>query len=86
MLRELAASGVFVTAHPDVILALGTKEVLYRTRDIGWGVIRTCIAALSNCVLSFPCGSPVGLASSSNTAAMAESAYGRSSLQAPAPF
>ena len=37
MLREVAASGVFVSTHPDVILKLGTKEVLYRTRDIGWG-------------------------------------------------
>ncbi len=37
MLREVAASGVFVSAHPDVILKLGTKEVLYQTRDIGWG-------------------------------------------------
>jgi hypothetical protein len=37
MLRDVSASGVFVSAHPDVILALGTKEVLYRTRDIGWG-------------------------------------------------
>jgi hypothetical protein len=37
MLREVAASGVFVSAHPDIILKLGTKEVLYRTRDIGWG-------------------------------------------------
>src|SRR6267142_277503 len=37
MLRDVAASGVFVSAHPDVILKLGTKEVLYRTRDIGWG-------------------------------------------------
>ena len=37
MLREVAASGVFVSAHPDVILELGTKEVLYRTRDLGWG-------------------------------------------------
>lgn len=37
MLREIAASGVFVSAHPDVILKLGTKEVLYRTREIGWG-------------------------------------------------
>ena len=37
MLREVAASGVFVSAHPEVILKLGTKEVLYRTRDIGWG-------------------------------------------------
>ena len=37
LLREVAAAGVFVSAHPDVILKLGTKEVLYRTRDIGWG-------------------------------------------------
>lgn len=37
LLREVAASGVFVSAHPDIILKLGTKEVLYRTRDIGWG-------------------------------------------------
>src|SRR5512138_326261 len=37
MLREVAATGVFVSAHPDIILMLGTKEVLYRTRDIGWG-------------------------------------------------
>lgn len=37
MLREVAATGVFVSAHPDVILELGTKEVLYRTRNLGWG-------------------------------------------------
>jgi len=37
MLCEISASGIFVSAHPDVILKLGTKEVLYRTRDIGWG-------------------------------------------------
>lgn len=37
MLREVAAAGVFVSAHPDVIMKLGTKDVLYRTRDIGWG-------------------------------------------------
>lgn len=37
MLREVAATGVFVSTHPDVIVKLGTKDVLYRTRDIGWG-------------------------------------------------
>jgi len=37
MLRQVAAADIFVSAHPDVILKLGTKEVLYRTRDIGWG-------------------------------------------------
>jgi hypothetical protein len=37
MLREVAAEGVFVSAHPDVILKMGTKQVLYQTRHIGWG-------------------------------------------------
>ncbi len=37
MLRDVAAAGIFVSAHPDVILKMGTKEVLYRTRAIGWG-------------------------------------------------
>ncbi len=38
ILREVAAAGVFVSGHPDVIAKLGTKEVLYTTRDIGWGL------------------------------------------------
>ncbi|MCK1480328.1 Cj0069 family protein [Bradyrhizobium sp. 197] len=37
LLRDVAARGVWVSAHPDVILKMGTKEVLYRTRSIGWG-------------------------------------------------
>src|SRR6202035_4632118 len=37
VLRELAASGVWVSAHPDVILKMGTKQVLYDTRELGWG-------------------------------------------------
>jgi hypothetical protein len=37
ILRHVAASGVWVGSHPDVILRMGTKEVLYRTRDVGWG-------------------------------------------------
>jgi hypothetical protein len=37
MLREVADAGVFVSAHPDSILKLGTKEVLYTTRGLGWG-------------------------------------------------
>lgn len=37
MLRDVAAAGVFVSAHPDVILKMGTKEVLYTTRELGWG-------------------------------------------------
>jgi hypothetical protein len=37
MLREAASAGVFVSTHPDIVLQLGTKEVLFRTREIGWG-------------------------------------------------
>ncbi|UPJ55266.1 Cj0069 family protein [Bradyrhizobium sp. 192] len=37
MLRDVANRGMWVSAHPDVILKMGTKEVLYRTRSKGWG-------------------------------------------------
>ncbi|MBR0825717.1 Cj0069 family protein [Bradyrhizobium manausense] len=37
LLREVAARGPWVSAHPDVILKMGVKDVLYRTRHLGWG-------------------------------------------------
>lgn len=37
LLREVARRGPWVSAHPDVILKMGAKEVLYRTRHLGWG-------------------------------------------------
>ena len=37
VLSEVAACGVWVSAHPEVITKIGTKEVLYRTRELGWG-------------------------------------------------
>jgi len=37
MLRDVAGAGIFVSAHPDIILKLGTKEVLFRTRNLEWG-------------------------------------------------
>jgi hypothetical protein len=37
LLRDVAARGPWVSTHPDVILKMGTKEVLYRTRTMGWG-------------------------------------------------
>jgi hypothetical protein len=37
MLRDVASKGVWVSAHPDVILKMGVKEVLYITRHLGWG-------------------------------------------------
>ena len=37
ILRDVASRGVWVSAHPDVILKMGVKEVLYRTKHLGWG-------------------------------------------------
>jgi uncharacterized protein DUF6815 len=37
LLREVASRGVWVSAHPDVILKMGVKEVLHRTKQLGWG-------------------------------------------------
>ena len=37
MLRDVASHGPWVSAHPDVILKMGVKEVLYRTKHLGWG-------------------------------------------------
>jgi hypothetical protein len=37
LLLDVAARGCFVSAHPDTILKIGTKEVLYTTRDMAWG-------------------------------------------------
>jgi hypothetical protein len=37
LLREIAGQGIWVSAHPDVILKMGVKTVLYDTRELGWG-------------------------------------------------
>ncbi|WP_372784037.1 Cj0069 family protein [Phenylobacterium sp.] len=37
LLREAAAAGLFVSAHPDVAGKMGVKAVLHRTRTLGWG-------------------------------------------------
>ena len=37
LLRDVAATGRLISAHPDVILKMGVKEVLHCTRHLGWG-------------------------------------------------
>src|SRR5437016_614355 len=37
LLQEVADRGTFVSAHPDTIRKMGTKEVLVRTREMSWG-------------------------------------------------
>jgi hypothetical protein len=37
ILRDVAAAGVAVSGHPDVIDRIGVKAVLWQTRAMGWG-------------------------------------------------
>ena len=37
LLRDVAALGPWVSAHPDTILKMGVKEVLHRTKHLGCG-------------------------------------------------
>ena len=54
LLREVAASGPWVSAHPDTILKMGTKEVLYRTKHLGWGTDTHLYRSAEEFTAAFP--------------------------------
>ena len=54
LLRELASAGVFVSAHPDCVLRLGTKDVLVETRDLPFGSDVQRIANLAQLAAELP--------------------------------
>ena len=54
VLRKVAATGIFVSTHPDVIDRMGTKEVLVRTRDMGWGSDTHLYASHAALLSEFP--------------------------------
>ncbi len=54
VLLDVAANGVLVSTHPDVILKMGTKEVLYRTRELGWGTDTHLYASADELREQFP--------------------------------
>ena len=58
LLAQIADAGAFVSAHSDVIVKMGTKEVLYRTRQMSWG----CDTRLYNTVVELRERLPVCLA------------------------
>ena len=60
LLRDVASRGPWVSAHPDVILKMGVKEVLYRTKHLGWG----CDTHLYRTTAEFGAEFPVRLQSS----------------------
>lgn len=37
LLRDVASFGTWVATHPDTIDKLGVKDVVYKTRHLGWG-------------------------------------------------
>src|SRR5262249_42012083 len=54
LLREVTSAGPWVSAHPDTIMKMGTKEVLYRTRDLGWGADTRMYATVEEFRSGFP--------------------------------
>lgn len=54
VLRDVAAREVYVSAHPDVVARIGTKEVLYRTRALGWGSDTQLYGSFAELVDIFP--------------------------------
>lgn len=54
LLREASAKGVWVSAHPEVTRKMGTKEVLYRTRHLGWGADCDIYRSVDELAARFP--------------------------------
>lgn len=54
LLRQTADQGTLVSAHPDVILRLGTKDVLFETRDLPFGSDVHRIDSLSQLARDLP--------------------------------
>ena len=79
VLRDIASHGINVSAHPDIVLKMGTKDVLYHTRGMSWGA--TCAAIPVPQSYSSTClqHSTVARVSSSSTAGTAAAASGVSS-------
>jgi len=54
LLREVAAKGAWISTHPDVILKMGVKEVLHRTRHLGWGTDTHLYKSVTEFQAQFP--------------------------------
>lgn len=54
LLRNIASRGIWVSAHPDTIMKMGTKEVLYRTRELGWGADTRLYRSIESFQTEFP--------------------------------
>ena len=54
MLCDVAVRGPWVSAHPDVILKMGVKEVLCRTKHLAWGTDTHLYPSIAEFLTTFP--------------------------------
>lgn len=54
MLCDVARDGTWVSAHPDIILKMGTKEVLFETRELSWGGDTRVYRTMAEFIEKFP--------------------------------
>ena len=54
ILRDAAAAGAWIGSPPDVIAKMGTKEILYATRALGWGTDTHLYTTLAEFRRQFP--------------------------------
>jgi hypothetical protein len=54
LLREIAAQGPWVSAHPDIVLKMGVKKVLCRTSHLSWGADTHCYESAETFRAEFP--------------------------------
>jgi hypothetical protein len=58
LLLEVADAGVWVSAHPEVISKMATKQVLVDTREMSWGTDTRVYRTATDCEALSPCGLP----------------------------
>ncbi|HUR67120.1 MAG TPA: Cj0069 family protein [Chitinophagaceae bacterium] len=56
LLTAIAAKGCYVSTHPEVILKMGTKDVLFKTKDMGWGGDTKLYNSFEDFLNRFPAG------------------------------
>lgn len=54
LLFKIADKGCFVSTHPEIILKMGTKDVLYKTKDMDWGGDIKMYSSYQEFINSFP--------------------------------
>ena len=54
LLVKVARAGRLVSAHPDIILKMGTKDILFKTKDMAWGAETKLYASFEDFVGRFP--------------------------------